>query len=290
MELNNIMTTFTKAAGSAQRVLSLMNTEPGISTSTGEHVETFEGDVKFVDVDFEYQHRPNLVLNGLNLCLKYEKITAIVGSSGGGKSTILHLLMRLYDPTKGVIMLNDKDISTLCLKDVHNYICLVAQDPQLFGGTIFENITYGCDPKPSYDDVVNASKLAYAHDFIMTMDNGYDTRVGERGVRLSGGQRQRIAIARVLLRKPKLILLDEATSALDVESEAYVQKAINELMKIRNTTVLVVAHRLSTVIDADQIIVLESGKAVETGTHTELLKKNGTYKNLVSKQLVDSSV
>jgi len=197
---------------------------------------------------------------------------------------MIHLLLRFYDPKEGRIVLDGRDLTELNPTSVRKNIGIVAQDTQLFNLTIEENIAYGVDDY-TQEDLYEAARLANAHDFIQSFDDGYKTRVGERGVRLSGGQKQRIAIARVLLRRPSLLLLDEATSSLDTESEAQVQEAIDNLMAMGECTVILVAHRLSTVVNADKIAVLDNGTIVEQGTHAELLDMNGVYARLVQRQL-----
>merc|ERR1711871_1525198 len=209
-------------------------------------------------------------------------VVALVGRSGGGKSTLAHLLMRFYDPRKGAIFLNGIDYKKYNLSTLHKSIGIVAQDTSLFNRTIEENIAYGLD-EYTPDEVCEAGRLANAHDFIMELDEGYQTKVGERGVRLSGGQRQRLALARVFLRKPKLLILDEATSALDAESESLVQDSIDRLIAQGGCTVMLIAHRLSTVINADMIAVVDKGQIVEKGNHSELLDQGGFYATLISK-------
>ena len=226
------------------------------------------------------------VLKGLDLHIKPNTVCALVGRSGGGKSTIAHLLMRFYDPKAGRILVDGVDYCDVNLQWMHGHMGLVAQDTQLFGATIEQNITYGLESY-SMEQVIAAARLANAHDFISSFDEGYQTRVGEKGQRLSGGQKQRIAIARVLLRKPRLLLLDEATSALDTESESQVQEAIDRMIQALTggCTVVVIAHRLSTVMNADQIAVIDGGNVVEQGRHGELLALEGIYHKLVNKQL-----
>ena len=207
----------------------------------------------------------------------------------GGKSTLVNLLMRFYDPKSGDILFDRNDLKELCLQDVRRDIGIVQQNTELFGGTIEENITYGM-PEGSWTrrDVIEAARKACAHDFIKTFPEGYLTRVGERGVRISGGQKQRIAIARVFLRDPKILLLDEATSSLDAESEAKVQGALDKLMDKssgKRRTIILVAHRLSTVINADQIVVISGGTISESGNHESLLERKGEYYKLVQRQL-----
>ena len=237
------------------------------------------------NVEFHYQMRPEQkVLKGINLTIKSGQVIALVGKSGGGKSTIIHLLLRFYDPRAGRILLDGKDYTTLNPISLRRNIGIVAQETQLFNMTIEQNIAYGI-AKYTQEDLFEAAKLANAHDFIMTFEDGYQTRVGERGTRLSGGQKQRIALARVFLRKPSLLFLDEATSSLDTESEALVQEAIDRLIQMRQCTVILVAHRLSTVINADKIAVVDSGKIVEEGNHESLVIQDGIYAKLVKRQI-----
>lgn len=286
----NVLTSFTRAGGAAQRVLSLLDNCPDIDAEVGEEI-TFQGEVELQDVEFHYQMRPdNKVLKGINLKIRRGEVCALVGRSGGGKSTIAHLLMRFYDPKGGRILLDGKDFTTLNLKNIHDQCGLVAQETQLFGWSIKENICYGL--KDKFDtgeltdaDVIDAAQAANAHEFILKFEDGYETKVGERGIRLSGGQKQRIALARVFLRKPKLLVLDEATSALDAESEHQVQEALDRLIAMGNSTVLLIAHRLSTVMDADKIAVVNDGAIVETGKHAELVAQGGIYAKLVARQL-----
>eukprot|EP00271_Cylindrocystis_brebissonii_P005331 TRINITY_DN17326_c0_g1_i1.p1 TRINITY_DN17326_c0_g1~~TRINITY_DN17326_c0_g1_i1.p1 ORF type:complete len:952 (-),score=203.08 TRINITY_DN17326_c0_g1_i1:320-3175(-) len=282
----SVLMSLTRASGAAQRVLSLIDALPDIDPNAGTKLATIRGNIAIDSVDFHYQMRPDRqVLSGLDLTIKQGQVCALVGRSGGGKSTIVHLLMRFYDPIKGRILLDGCDLTSLNLKSVHRQMGLVAQDTQLFATSILDNIVYGLEDY-TLADVEEAAKYANAHEFISQFPEKYLTRVGERGVRLSGGQRQRIAIARMLLRKPTVLLLDEATSSLDTESEALVQAALDRLLAEGGRTVVLVAHRLSTVRNADLIGVIEKGRVAEQGTHDELVNiPNGVYERLVRRQL-----
>ncbi|CDP05251.1 unnamed protein product [Coffea canephora] len=242
------------------------------------------GDICLEDVHFSYPLRPDVeVLNGLNLCLRHGTVTALVGSSGAGKSTIVQLLARFYEPSRGRITVAGEDLRTFDKREWARVISIVNQEPILFSVSVGDNIAYGLpDDYVSKDDVIKAAKAANAHDFIISLPQGYDTLVGERGGLLSGGQRQRIAIARALLKNAPVLILDEATSALDTVSERLVQSALNRLMKGRTT--LVIAHRLSTVQNANQIALCSNGKIAELGTHSELLSRRGQYASLVGTQ------
>ncbi|UUZ83301.1 ATP-binding cassette domain-containing protein [Paenibacillus sp. P26] len=223
-----------------------------------------------------------LALRGISFEAKPGEVIALVGPSGAGKSTLVNFIPRFYDPDEGAVRLDGIDLRDCDLYDLRRQIAVVLQDNVLFSGTIYENIAYG-DPDADEKRVREAARAANAHDFIMEMEQGYDTIVGERGMRLSGGQKQRIAIARALLKEPRILILDEATSALDAESEALVTEALERLMK--NRTTFVIAHRLATVVRADQILVMDRGEIVERGSHRELLAAGGLYKELYVKQL-----
>lgn len=244
----------------------------------------WSGDISLEDVHFSYPLRPDVeVLKGLNLTLKSGTITALVGSSGAGKSTIVQLLARFYEPTSGRITAAGEDVRMFDKSEWARVVSIVNQDPVLFSVSVAENIAYGLpDADVSKDDIIQAAKAANAHEFIISLPQGYDTLVGERGGLLSGGQRQRVAIARALLKNAPLLILDEATSALDTVSERLVQDALNRLMKGRTT--LVIAHRLSTVQNAHQIALCSDGRIAELGTHYELLSQNGQYASLVGTQ------
>jgi ABC-type multidrug transport system fused ATPase/permease subunit len=242
------------------------------------------GGVKFENVSFAYPARKDFgVLNGLSLEIAPGEVVALVGPSGAGKSTIASLLVRMYDPDKGAVRIDGKDARELDPDWLRRHVGTVAQEPILFSSSIADNIRYA-RPDASAADVEQAARLANAHDFIRSFPQGYETLVGERGVQLSGGQKQRVAIARALLKDPRILILDEATSALDAESEHLVQEALERLMK--NRTTLIIAHRLSTVIHANRVLVLEGGKLVQSGSHSALMSEEGLYRRLVERQFV----
>jgi subfamily B ATP-binding cassette protein MsbA len=240
------------------------------------------GEIEFRDVSLRYENAKRNALNNLSLTVKPGEKVALVGRSGGGKTTLVNLLPRFYELQQGLILLDGVDVRSLTLKNLRQQFALVSQDVILFNDTVFNNIAYGDLRNTPEEQVIDAAKAAYAWEFIQNLPNGLYSEIGDRGVRLSGGQRQRLAIARAILKNAPILLLDEATSALDTESEQHVQQALDGLM--RNRTSIVIAHRLSTIENADRILVMEQGEIVESGTHDELLAANGHYTKLYRKQ------
>lgn len=275
-----------KAKHAAHELKELFDLRPSIDTWSpdGEPVEAVSGTVEFRDVHFRYPTRPEQpVLRGLNLTVKPGQYIALVGASGCGKSTTIALLERFYDPLAGGIYVDGKEISSLNVNEYRSFIALVSQEPTLYQGTIRENVLLGADREDVPESEIEfACREANIYDFIQSLPDGFNTVVGSKGSMLSGGQKQRIAIARALLRDPKILLLDEATSALDSESEHVVQAALDKAAKGRTT--IAVAHRLSTIQKADIIYVFDQGVIVESGDHNELMKRGGRYSELVSLQ------
>jgi ATP-binding cassette subfamily B protein len=279
--LSGLYEDFAKAIGASERVFELLDRAPAVSGGEA-RLAHVRGEVTLDGVTFAYPTRPDApVLRGMSLRLAPGEVVALVGPSGGGKSTVAALLSRFYDPQGGVLRLDGEDLRSLDPDWLRQQVGVVSQEPILFATTIRENIRYG-RPAATDAEVESAARAAHAHDFVSAFPEGYGTVVGERGVRLSGGQKQRVAIARALLKDPRVLVLDEATSALDAESEHLVQEALDRLMQGRTT--LIIAHRLSTVKDADRVIVIEQGEAVETGPHEELMARGGLYKRLVERQ------
>ncbi len=272
------------AAGASERIFELLDEIPEINDlPEAISVQKVNGNVRADDIWFGYDdHRR--VLKGISFDVEAGQTIALVGPSGAGKTTLLNLIPRFYDPQKGAIFVDDYNIRDLKVKSLREQISIVPQEIHLFGTTIKENIRYG-NLEASDDEIIQAAKDANAHEFIMENENGYDSLIGEKGVKLSGGQRQRLAIARAILKNPTILLLDEATSSLDSESEALVQEALYRLML--NRTTFVIAHRLSTVQDAHRILVMDDGEIVETGTHIELIEKGGLYSHLYALQFKD---
>jgi ABC-type multidrug transport system fused ATPase/permease subunit len=280
--LSGLYSDFMRAIGASQRVFDLMDRNSDLETKDGEILDSVSGDVVLTNVEFAYPTRPDApVLRGLNLTLAAGDVVALVGPSGSGKSTVAALLSRFYDPDSGGISIDGRDLTTLQPSSLRHHVGVVSQEPILFAATIAENIRYG-KPTASEGEVRSAALAANALDFVDGFPEGFETLVGERGVRLSGGQKQRIAIARAVLKDPAILVLDEATSALDSESEHLVQEALDRLMEGRTT--LVIAHRLSTVRDADRVVVLADGQVAEQGTHDALIEADGLYKRLVERQ------
>lgn len=271
-----------KGLGALERVEALLAEAVSIRDSEGaQSVQTFERAIEFQNVSFRYPNAEGYALKGVNLIIPKGKVIALVGASGAGKSTLADLLPRFYDVTEGRILLDGVDIRQLRIRDLRTLMGIVSQEAILFNDTVRNNIAFGLEGV-SDADIEAAAKAAHAHEFITALPNGYDTNIGERGTKLSGGQRQRLTIARALLRNPPILILDEATSALDSESEKIVQAALNRLLQ--NRTALVIAHRLSTVQHADEILVLDQGQIVERGGHDELIQQSGIYRNLVALQ------
>ncbi len=282
-ELNGVNNLVQDGIAAAQRIFEVLDTVPEIQNRPG--AKAVQNDFKIIefrDVSFRYDDTP--VLKNIGLAVRSGETVAIVGKSGGGKTTLVNLIPRFFDVTGGAILIGGQDIRDVTQESLRALTAIVTQQTILFNDTVRNNIAYGNTAK-SFDDVVNAARSAYADDFIRSLPQGYDTIIGEAGVKLSGGQRQRIAIARALLKDAPILILDEATSSLDTQSEREVQIALDRLMAGR--TSFVIAHRLSTIMNADRIIVLKDGRIVEQGRHEELLAQNGEYKNLYEQQFRD---
>ncbi|EIT84663.1 ABC transporter ATP-binding protein [Fictibacillus macauensis ZFHKF-1] len=283
--LVNSSTTLTQAHASMDRVVEFMDEEYDIKD--GKHAESLDhvdGAISFEHVSFRYNdHEPD-VLTDINLSVEKGETIALVGMSGGGKSSLVSLIPRFYDVTGGRILLDGADIRSYKVRTLRDKIGMVLQDNILFSESVKENILMG-NPEASDEEVVSAAKAANAHDFILGLPQGYDTKIGERGVKLSGGQKQRLAIARVFLKNPPLLILDEATSALDLESEHLIQESLETLAKDRTT--FIVAHRLATITHADRIVVIIDGQIAESGTHSALMRQEGAYYNLFNVQAFD---
>ena len=261
-----------------ERFLEIMNTEPDIADAQNAvELKSVKGDITFENVSFRYHDNSDTVLNNVNLKVPAGSYMALVGSSGAGKTTLCSLIPRFYDVTSGTIRIDGKDIRQVTLKSLRSQIGIVQQDVYLFAGTIYENIAYG-KPGATMEEVIEAARNANAHDFIMSFPDGYNTDIGQRGIKLSGGQKQRLSIARVFLKNPPILIFDEATSALDNESEKIVQDSLESLAK--NRTTFVIAHRLTTIQNAEKILVLTEDGIAESGTHKELIEKKGIYEKL----------
>ncbi len=282
--ISEVLGELQRAAGATERLIEILQVKSDICTPHDhESIDSSHpSDIRFNNVSFHYPSRLNHpAINQLKLVAEQGKVLALVGPSGAGKTTLFELLQRFYDPQQGQVLVGNKDIRQFAPNELRQHMALVPQQPALFSNDVFHNIRYGT-PDATDEEVIEAAKKAHAHEFIEKLPNGYHSFLGERGVRLSGGQKQRIAIARAILKNPKILLLDEATSALDSESEHYVQQALEELMKDRTT--LIIAHRLSTIQHADKIAVLECGELIDEGDHESLLKSCELYQRLVHLQ------
>jgi ABC-type multidrug transport system fused ATPase/permease subunit len=280
--LTDVDNTFQQANAAAERIFELLDEMPEIQdTPDATSLGRIEGKVAFDDVHFRYGDDDE-VLHDIEFQIAPGQVVALVGPSGAGKTSIANLLCRFYDPTHGRVLVDGHDIRQVELRSLRRQVAVVLQDTFLFNASVRENVSYG-KPEASEEEVVTAAKTAYAHEFIQQLPEGYDTQIGERGVRLSGGQRQRLALARAILTDPRILILDEATSSVDAEAEYLIQQALEGVM--RGRTSLVIAHRLSTIREADKIIALHDGRIREIGDHEELLERGGLYSQLYQRQL-----
>ncbi|TQR28074.1 ABC transporter ATP-binding protein [Lysinibacillus sphaericus] len=278
-------TMLTQSIASMDRMFELIDEPYEIKNKANAlELPRVKGEVRFDNVNFQYEEDGSQILNNINFTINPGETVAFVGMSGGGKSTIISLIPRFYDTTSGAVRIDGNDVRDVTLHSLRSQIGIVLQDNILFSDSVKDNILMG-KPGASDEEVIAAAQAANAHDFIMSLPNGYDTKVGERGVKLSGGQKQRVAIARVFLKNPPILILDEATSALDLESEALIQESLDVLAHERTT--IIIAHRLSTITHADKIIVIDHGQLIESGTHEQLMQKEGTYFNLFQVQHLD---
>lgn len=283
--LVNSSTTLTQSIASMDRMFELMDEDYDVQDKPyAKSLPPVEGRVSFENVDFQYEKDGKLILNQINFNINPGETAAFVGMSGGGKSTIVSLIPRFYDATSGAVKIDGINIKDVTINSLRSQIGIVLQDNILFSDSVKQNILMG-KPDATDEEVIAAAKAANAHEFIMTLPQGYDTKVGERGVKLSGGQKQRVAIARVFLKNPPILVLDEATSALDLESEALIQDSLDRLASDRTT--IIIAHRLSTITHADKIFVIDHGKLVEEGTHESLMEKKEVYFDLFQIQKLD---
>ena len=280
--LSRVHNNFQQGRNVIERLSEIISVES--EKHDGEEISV-KGDIVFDSVFFRYPSSNRDALRGVNLSVRHGETVALVGYSGAGKSTLVDHVAGFWYPTEGTIYIDGKDIRTLSLHSLRSHIGTVTQDIMLFDDTVKENIRFG-RPEATDEDVIEAAKAAFAHDFVIDMPQGYDTRIGERGVRISGGQKQRITIARAIIRNPSILILDEATSSLDTESEHQVQKALEQLMK--NRTTIVIAHRLSTIQNASRIIVMSDGRVIQQGTHDELLTQGGLYQELYNMQFMST--
>ncbi|HMB25170.1 MAG TPA: ATP-binding cassette domain-containing protein, partial [Anaerolineales bacterium] len=283
-QLTGLVNAGGEAAAGAQRVFEVLDTQPTIQSPVNAITpDALRGQVEFRDVALRYQDERTASLNGINLRVESNRIVALIGPTGSGKTSLVNLIPRFYDVTAGSVLVDGVDVRALDLVTLRKQIGIVLQTSLLFSDTIKGNIAYGC-PEATMEEVIAAAKAAQAHEFIKSFTNGYDTIVGERGVTLSGGQRQRVAIARALLMDPRILILDDSTSSVDTQTEKLIQAALDTLMEGRTT--FVIAHRLSTVRRADLILVMDGGRIVQRGTHAELLRAGGLYKEIHDLQLI----
>jgi ATP-binding cassette subfamily B protein len=285
MRMIGFMTSmFVRASAAAERVFEIMDAEVDVhDRKSAVEKKTSEGEIIFEDVWFSYDGE-NMVLKNINFNVNPGQTIAILGATGSGKSSIINLIPRFYDVTKGAIMLDGEDTRNLKIKSLRKHIGIVRQDPFIFSTTLWENIAYGVKDA-TFEQIKEAARRAKIHDFIASLPEKYDTKVGERGVTLSGGQKQRVAIARALLKNPKILILDDSTSSVDTQTEYEIQQALDDLLEDRTT--FIITQRLSSIKKADYIIVLEDGVIVEEGTHDELLELNGNYKKLYETQIAE---
>ena len=282
--LTKVNIAISQGLSAAKRIIPIIDIKNEINKNeSSDDVKIKDGTITFDNINFSYNSNPEkIVLKNISLKINGGKMTALVGQSGSGKSTLLNMIPRIYNPISGSIKIDDQDLTKINLMSLRKQISIVDQNTTLFDDTVFNNIKYA-QPDSSNEEIMQAAKLSMSEEFINNLENGFETKIGENGVKLSGGEKQRLSIARAFLKKSKIILLDEATSSLDSDTEEKIQKAIEEL--IHDKTTIVIAHRLSTVLNSEKIYVMEKGRILDSGNHDELLEKSNEYKNFYEKQI-----